>query len=81
MLGDRSGVVHAGPQQDFDLKRHTIDTPFSTYVYVDGHLGLATHTRLESVFIHLEGNMSHVQELTMTRNAQLRLFLTGTTLI
>nr|XP_026694748.1 uncharacterized protein LOC104266654 [Ciona intestinalis] len=77
MIGDRSGVVHVGPQQDLDLRRPFVDTPFSSYVYVDGHLGLATSIRMEAVFIHLEGNLSHVENLLMTKGAELRLFLTG----
>jgi hypothetical protein len=40
-----------------DLRRKFIDTPFSTYVYDGGYLGLAPDTNLERVFVRLEGTM------------------------
>jgi hypothetical protein len=41
MIGDRTGFVHIGNHQVMDLRRNFIDTPFSTYVYDGGYLGLA----------------------------------------
>jgi hypothetical protein len=49
MIGDRTGFVHVGNHQVMDLKRKFIDTPFSTYVYDGGYLGLAPDTNLERV--------------------------------
>jgi hypothetical protein len=40
MIGDRTGFVHIGNHQVMDLRRKFIDTPFSTYVYDGGYLGL-----------------------------------------
>ena len=44
MIGDRTGTVHVGPEQEMDLERSEIDLPFNAYVYNDGHLGLAPDT-------------------------------------
>lgn len=79
MVGDRTGFVHVGPHQVMDLERYFIDTPFSSYVYDKGHLGLGTNTNLEKVFVHLEGIMSHVVNLTLISGGGLFLFQTGST--
>ena len=44
MIGDRTGTVHVGANQDLDLERPEIDLPFNAYVYYGGHLGLAPDT-------------------------------------
>ena len=79
MIGDRSGFVHIGPYQSMDLKRDFIDTPFSTFVYKDGYLGLAPQTELIKVFCHVEGTIDHVVNLTLVAGGQMRLFMTGST--
>ena len=79
MIGDRSGVIHVGPNQVMDLRRHFIDTPFSSYVYEKGYLGLGHNTVMQQIFIHLEGTMDHITNLTLVHGAQLRLFQTGST--
>ena len=79
MIGDKTGIVHVGPYQVMDLRRLFIDTPFSSYVYDGGFLGLAPDTNLEKVFVHLEGTLDHVVNLTLIAGGELRLFLTGST--
>ena len=79
MIGDRSGYVHVGPNQIMDLERIFIDTPFNSYVYVDGYLGLAPDTNLEMVFAHIEGTLDHIRNLTLINGGGLRLFQTGST--
>ena len=79
MIGDRSGVVHVGPNQVMDLERSFIDTPFSTYIYTDGYLGLASNTELQHVFVHVEGVLGLIVNLTLVHGGELRLFQTGST--
>jgi hypothetical protein len=79
MIGDRTGFIHVGPYQIMDLKRTFLDTPFSSYVYDGGYLGLAPDTFLESVFVHVEGTVDHIHNLTLVQGGNLRLFKTGST--
>ncbi|XP_077861759.1 uncharacterized protein LOC144342564 [Saccoglossus kowalevskii] len=79
MIGDRSGYVHVGPNQIMDLKRDYIDTPFNSYVYHRGYLGLAHNTEISSVFVHMEGTLDHVHDMELLNGGELRLFLTGST--
>ena len=79
MIGDRTGFIHVGPFQVMDLKRHFLDTPFSTYIYDGGYLGLATETYLEKVFIHVEGTVDHIHNLTLMQGGALKLFKSGST--
>lgn len=79
MIGDRTGVIHVGPHQVMDLRRSEIDTPFSAYVYQQGYLGLAPDTILKRVFVHIEGTMDHVINLTLVDRGELRLHLSGST--
>lgn len=79
MIGDRTGYIHVGPKQVMDLKRHFLDTPFSSYVYKDGYLGLATETYLEKVFLHIEGKFDHIHNLTLMQGAAIKLYKTGST--
>ena len=79
MIGDRTGHVHIGPYQVMDLKRTFLDTPFSSYVYHGGYLGLAPDTFLEKVFLHIEGTVDHVHNLTLIQGGGLRLYKNGST--
>ncbi|KAL8620480.1 hypothetical protein ACOMHN_056872 [Nucella lapillus] len=79
MVGDRTGVVHVGPRQVMDLKRRSIDLPFSTYVYPTAYLGLAPDTDIDQVFVQVEGRLDHVHNLTLVAGGQLRLFPSGST--
>ena len=79
MIGDRTGIVHVGPHQVMDLERSFIDTPFSTYVYAGGYLGLAPNTELQHVFVHVEGVLDRIVNLTLVHGGELRLFQTGST--
>ena len=79
MIGDRSGVLHVGPHQIVDLKRDFIDTPFSSFVYEHGYLGLAPDTELNKVFVEVEGTIDHVHNLTLVAGGQLRISLSGST--
>lgn len=79
MIGDRTGFIHVGPNQVMDLRRTFLDTPFSSYVYEGGYLGLAPDTNLEKVFAHVEGTVDHIVNLTLIAGGELRLFLTGST--
>ena len=77
MIGDRSGFIHIGPHQIMDLERQFIDTPFSSYVYDGGYLGLASDTNLEQVFAHIEGTVDHIFNLKLINGGGLRLYQTG----
>ena len=79
MIGDRTGFIHIGPHQIMDLNRPFLDTPFSSYVYDGGYLGLAPDTFLESVFAHIEGTVDHIHNLTLIQGGGLRLYKTGST--
>lgn len=79
MIGDRTGVVHVGPDQDLDLKRDEIDVPFSVYVYSGGHLGLASMTFVHGIEIILRGSLSHVRNITLHHDGQLWLLHGGRT--
>lgn len=79
MIGDRTGVIHIGNHQVMDLRRFMIDTPFSSYVYPGGYLGLGHYTILDRVFVNLEGTLDHVTNLTIGNSGELRLYLTGST--
>lgn len=79
MIGDRTGFIHIGPYQIMDLNRRFLDTPFSSYVYEKGYLGLAPETYLEKVFAHIEGTLDHIHNLTLTQNGGLKLYKSGST--
>ena len=79
MIGDRTGMVHVGPDQDLDLKRDEIDVPFSVYVYSGGHLGLASITFVHGIEIILRGSLSHVRNITLHHDGQLWLLHGGRT--
>ncbi|KAK3576661.1 hypothetical protein CHS0354_004945 [Potamilus streckersoni] len=79
MIGDRTGFIHIGKFQRIDLRRHFVDTPFSSYIYEGGYLGLAPETNLEKVFVHVEGTLDHIVNLTLIAGGELRMFLTGST--
>ena len=79
MIGDRTGVIHIGPRQVMDLNRQFLDTPFSSYVYQKGYLGLAPDTDLNQVFAHIEGTLDHIVNLTLVGGGSLRLFQSGST--
>ncbi len=79
MIGDRSGSIHIGPHQVMDLHRPFLDTPFNSYVYANGYLGLAPDTEIQKVFVHVEGTLDHIVNLTVVHGGELRLFQTGST--
>ena len=79
MIGDRTGFVHVGRNQAMDLNRLFLDTPFSSYVYEGGYLGLAHETNFEMVFAHIEGTLDHIHNLTLIAGGGLKLFQTGST--
>lgn len=65
MIGDRTGTLHIGPNQEMDLYREDLDLPFSVRVYQGGHLGLANRTVAHGVTIYLDGSLSYVNNLTL----------------
>lgn len=65
MIGDRTGTLHIGPNQEMDLYRDEINLPFNVRVYQDGHLGLANRTVAHGVTIYLDGALSYVNNLTL----------------
>lgn len=65
MIGDRTGTLHIGPNQEMDLFREELDLPFNVRVYEDGHLGLANRTVVHGVTIYLDGSLSYVDNLTL----------------
>ena len=79
MIGDHTGFIHVGDHQSMDLERHFLDTPFSSYVYQGGYLGLARHTNLNRVFARIEGTVDHIHNLTLINGGSLWLFQTGST--
>ncbi|XP_038052472.1 uncharacterized protein LOC119725183 [Patiria miniata] len=79
MIGDRSGVVHIGPNQVMDLRRDFIDIPFSVYIYQLGYLGLAPDTVMSYIFVNVEGRLDHIHNLTLYNGASLQAHLTGST--
>ncbi|XP_071506021.1 uncharacterized protein [Diadema antillarum] len=79
MIGDRSGVIHVGPNQVVDLRRDFLDTPFSSYVYQDGYLGLGHDTVLSYVFVHIAGTVDHIHNLTLYNGAAVQAQLAGST--
>ncbi|KAL5013117.1 hypothetical protein ScPMuIL_007387 [Solemya velum] len=80
MIGDRTGAVHIGHEQEMDLIREEIDLPFSCYVYTDGYLGLAPITVIHGVEIHLAGTLANVLNITLHHNGYLWLKNGGHTL-
>lgn len=74
MIGDRTGAVHIGDNQTMDLKRDTIDLPFSVHVYEQGIMGLATNTTIDRVNIYLNGTLINVKNLTIDYDANLWLY-------
>ena len=79
MIGDRTGYIHIGPNQEMDLYRGFIDVPFSAYVYFGGYLGLAPETFVEKVFIHVEGTVDHIHNLTLIQGGGMKFYKTGST--
>ena len=79
MIGDRTGIVYIGPNQVMDLERTFVDIPFSAYVNTSGYLGLAYNTELQHVFVHVEGVLGSIVNLTLVHGAELRLYQTGST--
>ena len=79
MIGDRSGAIHVGPDQDLDLERPKIDLPFFVHVYKDGMLGMAPETNIHGVEIFLNGTLAHIKNLTLHHGGKLWLFKNGRT--
>ena len=79
MIGDRSGVIHVGQYQQMDLDREELDTPFSTYVYEGGYLGLGARTELHGVFVDIKGTVDHIHHLTMVNSGRMYFYQTGST--
>ena len=79
MIGDRSGHIHVGPFQSMDLQRDFIDTPFNTYVYEGGYLGLGVKTEIHGVFVDLKGTMDHIVDLVMVNEGYMNFYQTGST--
>ena len=70
MIGDRSGAIHVGPQQEMDLERNHIDLPFSVHLYDGGVIGLAPDTVVHNVDFFLNGTLAHVANLTIQRGGK-----------
>lgn len=79
MIGDRSGAIHVGKEQEMDLERVHIDLPFSVHVYDGGFLGLAPDTVVHDVDIFLNGTLAHVVNLTVHHGGKVWLGRTGHT--
>lgn len=77
MIGDWTGSVHVGPNQVMDLERHFINVPFNVYIYERGYAGLGYETLLSQVFVHVEGELDHVEDLILYNGGEVRAFLTG----
>ncbi|PIK61099.1 hypothetical protein BSL78_01924 [Apostichopus japonicus] len=77
MIGDWTGNVHVGPNQVMDLERHFINVPFNIYIYQRGYTGLGYLTVLSEVFVHVEGELDHVNDLILYNGGEIRAFLTG----
>jgi hypothetical protein len=79
MIGDRTGAIHVGKNQELDLKRDKIDIPFNVHVYPDGLLGLAPDTYVQDINIFLNGTLAHIENLTLYQNGNLWLYQMGKT--
>ena len=79
MIGDRSGAIHVGDNQQMDLERQKIDLPFSVHVYAGGYLGLAPDTHVFGVHIFLNGTLANVKNLTLYNEGKLWLNRDGHT--
>lgn len=79
MIGDRTGAVHVGINQELDLKRDKIDLPFNVHVYPEGLLGLAPDTYVQDINIFLNGTLAHIENLTLYQNGNLWLYQNGKT--
>ncbi len=73
MIGDRSGTVHVGRNQLMDLNRTEIDLPFSVHVYIGGYLGLAPHTVVHGVNVHVDGVIENIDDLLLHHSGVLYL--------
>ena len=62
-----------------DLERDKIDTPFSTYVYDRGYLGLGVFTEINGVFLDIRGTVDHIVDLTMANEGEIFMYQTGST--
>lgn len=79
MIGDRTGYIHIGRNQNMDLKRHFLDIPFSAYIYEGGYLGLAPISEMNKIAVHVEGKLDHITNLTILNGGILHCYLTGST--
>lgn len=79
MIGDRTGLIHIGANQEMDLEREHIDLPFGVRVYEDGFLGMATDTEIHGVQIFLNGTLAHVTHLKIHHKGKLWLYKDGRT--
>ena len=79
MIGDRTGTVHIGRNQEMDLHRQFLDIPFNAYIYDGATLGLAPVSEINQVSIHVEGALHHVANLTILKGGALHCYLTGST--
>ena len=71
MIGDRTGVLHIGTNQEMDLTRPSIDLPFSTWVYDGAVLELAPVTVIHGVYMQVSGRIGNVKDLTIHHGGEL----------
>lgn len=64
-VGDRTGVVHVGPDQVLNLTRAYVDLPFSQWVYPGGEAHLAPVVTVRDVFVQVWGSLHLVRNLTV----------------
>lgn len=79
MIGDRTGTLHIGRNQDMDLHREFLDIPFTAYIYEGGYLGLAHVSELNNINLYVEGTLANIRNLTIINGGILHCFLTGST--
>jgi hypothetical protein len=71
MIGDRTGVLHIGTNQEMDLTRPSIDLPFSTWVYDGAVLELAPVTVIHGVYMQVSGRIGNIKNLTIHHGGEL----------
>lgn len=79
MIGDRTGAIHVGENQEMDLQRPKIDLPFNVHVYPTGFLGLAPDTYIQDIEIFLNGTLAYIENLTLHHDGNLWLYQKGQT--
>lgn len=75
----RSGTIHVGASQTFDVDASYLDLPVSVRVYQNGWVGLGEAAYIRQTDVALAGTLGRTQNLTILDSGKLWLNLTGKT--